>query len=418
MEPIFALVDCNNFYASCERVFDPSLEDRPVVVLSNNDGCIVARSNEAKTLGIGMGTPYFKALPILEKHDVQVFSSNYSLYADMSNRVMETLSQFTPEMEVYSIDEAFLNLAGIPGDLTDYGRRIRKTVKQWTGIPVSIGIAKTKTLAKVAGRIAKKSEKADGVLDLTDSPWLDKALSQVEVGDVWGIGRKISQKLHKVGVLTALQLRDTDIDWIKSTFSIEVVRTVRELRGQCCYELEESPPPKKGITVSRSFGQNITDINHLQEATAVYVARAAEKLRSEGLAAGVMTVFAMTSRFVEKRYYNRHITTFEVATNDTQELLATAMTSIKKLYRSGYEYKKSGVMLMGLVPRDKVQGNLFYIRDRKRSGRLMETLDVINKRNPAGIHWAVEGIEQPWRTKFNRKSKKFTTDWKELVQAE
>ncbi|MFZ9011846.1 MAG: Y-family DNA polymerase [Anaerohalosphaeraceae bacterium] len=416
MEPIFALVDCNNFYASCERVFDPSVANKPVVVLSNNDGCIVARSNEAKALGIGMGTPYFKALPILEKHDVAVYSSNYTLYADMSSRVMETLAQYTPEMEVYSIDEAFLNLAGIPKDLTEYGRTIRKTVKQWTGIPVSIGIARTKTLAKVAGRIAKKSAKADGVLDLTESRWQETALSQVEVGDVWGIGRRISKKLHKVGILNALQLRDTDVDWIQKSFSIEAVRTVRELRGQCCYELEQSPPPKKGITVSRSFGETVTDLEHLKEATAVYVTRAAEKLRGQGLAAGVMTVFAMTSRFIEKRYYNRHVTAFEVATDDTAELLAAAMTGIEKLYRSGYAYKKSGVMLTGLVPRDKVQGHLFDTKDRKRSGRLMETLDVINKKNPAGIHWAAEGIEQPWRTKFDRRSHTFTTDWGELPQ--
>jgi DNA polymerase V len=414
MEPIFALVDCNNFYASCERVFDPSLENRPVVVLSNNDGCIVARSNEAKALGIGMGTPYFKALPILEKHGVAVCSSNYALYADMSSRVMETLSQFTPEMEVYSIDEAFLNLAGMPEDLTEYGRTIRKTVTQWTGIPVSIGIARSKTLAKIAGRIAKQSEKADGVLDLTESRWQETALSQVEVSDVWGIGRRISKKLRRVGILNALQLRDTDIEWVRKSFSVEAVRTVRELRGQVCYGLEKSPAPKKGITVSRSFGETVTDLEPLKEATAVYAARAAEKLRSEGLAAGVMTVFAMTSRFIEKRYYNRHATAFEVATDDTGELLAAAMAGIEKLYRSGYEYKKSGVMLTGLVPRDKVQGSLFDMKDRKRSGRLMETLDVINQRNPAGIHWAAEGVEQPWRTKFKRKSGKFTTDWTEL----
>jgi DNA polymerase V len=317
---------------------------------------------------------------------------------------------------VYSIDEAFLNLAGIGKNLTEYGRTIRKTVKQWTGIPVSIGIARTKTLAKVAGRIAKKSDKADGVLDLTESKWQDTALSQVEVGDIWGIGRRISKKLRKVGILNALQLRDTDIDWIQKSFSIEAVRTVRELRGQCCYELEQSPPPKKGITVSRSFGKTVTDLEHLKEATAVYVTRAAEKLRSEGLAAGVMTVFAMTSRFIEKRYYNRRVTPFEVETDDTGELLEAAMAGIETLYRSGYEYKKSGVMLMGLVPRNKVQGNLFDTKDRKRSGRLMETLDVINKKNPAGIHWAAEGIEQPWRTKFDRRSHTFTTDWGELPQ--
>lgn len=414
MGSIFALVDCNNFYASCERVFAPSLEGKPIVVLSNNDGCIVARSNEAKALGVGMGVPFFKAVPLIEKNKVEVFSSNYTLYADMSGRVMETLSQFTPDIEIYSIDEAFLNLFGIQENLTNYGRTIQNTTKQWTGIPVSVGIARTKTLAKVANRSAKQSSRAGGVLDLSDSPWLDRALSQVDVQDVWGVGCRIAKKLRRVGIVTALQLRDANIDWIQKTFSIQTVRTVLELRGESCFELEESPPLKKGITVSRGFGQKITELEDLKQATAGFVARAAEKLRSEHLVAGAIMVFAMTSRFIEKRYYNRYCSEFEIATDDTQELLSATMGAVEKLYRSGYEYKKSGVMLINLLPRDRVQGNLFDMRDRNRSKKLMETLDVINRRNPAGIHWAAEGTKRPWRTKFNRKSKKFTTHWDEL----
>lgn len=416
MEPIFALVDCNNYYASCERLFEPGLEGVPIVVLSNNDGCIVSRSNEAKAFGVQMGSAYFKALPIIEKNNIRVFSSNYTLYADMSDRVMETLSQFTPAIEVYSIDEAFLDLAGLQVDLTEYGRRIRRTVRQWTGIPVSIGIARTKTLAKIANRIAKKSQKTEGVLDLTDSRWIDTALERIDVGDVWGIGHRISRRLRKVGISNALQLRDADVQWARKSFSVQIARTVYELRGQCCYELEQNPPPKKGLRVSRGFGNRITDLDELKEATALYVSRAGEKLRIEAQAANIMSVFIATSRFAEKskRYFNYHATSFPVATDDTQEMLAAAMDSVERIYQPGCEYKKSGVMLSGLVSRDHVQGNLFDSRDRKRSRRLMRTLDAINRNTSAGINWAIEGLAQPWRTRFNHKSKKFTTDWEDI----
>lgn len=415
---IFALVDCNNFYASCERVFDPKLAGKPVVVLSNNDGCVVARSNEAKTLGIPMGIPFFKVREQIEKHNIFVLSSNYTLYADMSGRVMETLSHFTPHIEIYSIDEAFLDLSGISENLTDYGRRMRRTVKQWTGIPVSIGIGPTKTLAKLANKLAKKSGKARGVLDLTGSPWLDEALSRIEVHDVWGIGRQISKKLKAAGIHTALDLRGANIDWIKTKFGVQTVRTVYELRGQCCYELEENPPAKKGITVSRGFGRPITELEELKEAAALYAARAGEKLRGEGLAAGVISVFITTSRFVEKsKRYMRHCTIpFDTATDDTQELLAAAVAAVEHLYRKGCEYKKSGVMLTGLVPRDKVQANLFDTRDRARSRRLMETIDWINRTRTAGVHWAAEGLEKPWRTQFNRKTPAYTTSWTDLPE--
>ena len=416
MKNTFALVDCNNFYASCQRVFNPRLDGRPVVVLSNNDGCIVARSNEAKALGIAMGTPVFKAENIIRRYGVEVFSSNYTLYADMSSRVMQTLSTFTPEIEIYSIDEAFLNLAGFNCSLPDYGKNIRQTVGKWTGIPVSVGIAETKTLAKIANRIAKKSAKADGVLELTDPAHIDEALKITEVEDIWSVGAKTAGKLKRAGIHTALSLRNTDTDWIKKRFGITGVRTVYELRGICCYRLEEHPPTKKGITVSRSFGSPVTTIDELKEATAAYVSRAGEKLRKDSLCASVMTVFAMTSRFRDNRYYNYDITNFHTATNDTKELIYYASRAVEKIYRQGYMFNKAGVMFNGLVPEDNVQLNLFDNADRQISKKLMRTIDAINTKMDSPLKWAAEGINQPWKTKFKKRSKRYTTQWNELLE--
>jgi DNA polymerase V len=415
MKEIYALVDCNNFYASCERVFQPSLKGRAIVVLSNNDGCIVARSNEAKALGIGMGTPYFKAKRIIEKNNVKVFSSNYTLYGDMSARVMETLGNFTPEMEIYSIDEAFLNLAGFSRDLTEYGREIRDTVAKWTGMGVSVGIAETKTLAKVANRLAKKSERANGVLDLVDSPHLAVALERTDVGDVWGVGRKTAKKLNGVGIVNALQLRDVDIGWVKKTFGVTGERTVYELRGVQCHVLEEQPSPQKAITVSRSFGKEIETCEELKHAVAKYIARAGEKLRQQKLAAGTITVFAMTNRFDKNnRYYNADTVAFPAATIDTCEMLANAMRSVEMIYRDGARFKKAGVMLGGLVDEKKVQRTLFDKADQSKLNQLMRTIDTINKKMDKPVTWAAEGFDQPWLTKFEHRSKRYTTNWKEL----
>ena len=280
MPPLFALADCNNFYASCERVFNPKLAGRPAIVLSNNDGCVVARSNEAKALGIAMGVPAFQIRHLIRKHDVQVFSSNYALYGDLSQRVMETLQQFSPEVEVYSIDEAFLNLSGFTNiNLTDYGRRIRATVKQWTGIPVSVGIAETKTLAKIANHVAKRTEGTDGVFDFTAWPDRDSVLARVLVEEVWGIGPNYARLLTQHGITTALGLRDADDHWIQKQMGVVGLRTVHELRGISCLPLEQCPPPKQGITCSRSFGRPVTTLAEMREAVAAYTARAAEKLR-------------------------------------------------------------------------------------------------------------------------------------------
>ncbi len=416
MSEIFALVDCNNFYVSCERVFNPKLESKPVVVLSNNDGCIVARSNEAKALGIGMGVPAFEIANLLKKHNVLAFSSNYTLYADMSSRVMETLSVFTPEIEVYSIDEAFLNLAGIGGCFADYGHRMRRTVRKWTGMPVSIGIAGTKTLAKIANYLAKRSAQLDGVLDLTSSTNTEQVLAEVPVEKIWGIGIRTTIVLKRAGINTALDLSKADIGWIRNKFGVVGVRTVYELRGDCCYQLEHNPPARKSIVVSRMFGEPVESIEKLKEAAASYASRAAEKLREQGLAAGTMTVFVTTSRFIRNRYYNSHTVEFDVSTNDTTELIKAALLSIEKLYRRNHQFKKCGVVLVGLVPESRVQPGLFDIADRKKNRRLMLVVDAINAKVSSPIRWAAEGLMQDWQVKFRRRSRRFTTCWSELPE--
>jgi len=417
MNQIFALVDCNNFYASCERVFDPSLQRRPVVVLSNNDGCIVARSNEAKVLGIGMGTPYFKAKDVIEKNRIAVFSSNYTLYADMSNRVMQTLCGFTPNMEIYSIDEAFLALDGIHENLDRYGREIRKRVLQWTGLPVSVGIARTKTLAKIANHLAKKSLKANGVLDLTQNTYIDLALERTPVEEVWGVGRRIAAKLQKQGIVNARQLAQMDTGWIQKTFSIMTVKTVLELRGQPCFDLEEVPEPNQNITVSRSFGQEIESIDELHQSLCSYVSRAAEKLRKQGLCVQGLTAFAMSNRFhTETAYFNSGSVIFDTATESSLELVQAIGPLTQRIYRDKVKFKKAGVILSQLVPRDKVQLNLFDNRlNRDRDKVLMQTLDKINRRGKQ-VYFASEGVVQPWKTKFERKSNYYTTRWDELVK--
>jgi DNA polymerase V len=417
MPPVFALVDCNNFYASCERVFQPKLTGQPIVVLSNNDGCVVARSNEAKALGIRMGVPEFQIRPLLRAHHVQVFSSNYTLYGDLSQRVMETLEQFSPDLEIYSIDEAFMSLAGFERrNLTDYGRAIRKTVKQWTGLPVSVGIAETKTLAKIANRIAKRTADTDGVFDLLACPDRDTLLSRVAVEDVWGIGPSSARLLTQQGMKTALQLRQADEHWIRTHMGVVGLRVVAELRGHSCLDLDACPAPKQGITCSRAFGRSVCTLAEMEEAVSSYVARAAEKLRREGLAATVLTVFVMTNAFTEEPQYRNSVTcSLPVGTDMTSALIRTALRGLRTIYRDGYRYKKAGVMVTALVPASRVQPDLFDQQDRPKSKRLMTALDALNARWGAGtLQYAASGLSKPWKTQCHHRSPAYTTNWDEL----
>ena len=417
MSPVFALVDCNNFYASCERAFNPKLNGQPIVVLSNNDGCVVARSNEAKALGIGMGVPEFQVRPLLRAHRVHVFSSNYTLYGDMSQRVMETLEQFCPDLEIYSIDEAFVSLSGFASrSLTEYGRTIRATVKRWTGLPVSVGIAETKTLAKIANRVAKRTPDTGGVFDLLACPDREALLGRVAVEDVWGIGPNHARLLKQHGITTALQLRGVDDQWIRKRMGIVGLRLVMELRGVSCLDLEQCPPPKQSLTCSRAFGKLISTLKEMEEAVSVYTSRVAEKLRCERLAATVLTVCLTTNEFKEGPQYSNALTLkLPIVTDSTADLIRCALQGIRAIYRDGYLYKKAGVVLTGLVPVSQTQADLFDSQDRRKSTRLMTALDAVNDRWGAGtLHYASSGITKAWKTRFHRRSPAYTTDWDAL----
>ena len=419
MSSIFALVDCNNFYVSCERVFNPKLAGKPVVVLSNNDGCIIARSNEAKAFGIRMGAPLFRARELIKTHGVHVYSSNYALYGDMSRRVIEVLLQFTPDIEIYSIDEAFLDLAGFRQmNLTDYGRAIRSTVLRWTGIPVSVGIAETKTLAKIATHIAKKSEKADGVLDLTGSRYRDAALAMTAVEDVWGVGRGYSRFLKGLGIENALQLRDVSEGLIRKKMGITGIRILNELKGVSCYPLEQSPPPKKEIAVSRSFKHPLTDRADVNEAAAAYASRGAEKLRAAHLQANVLAVFLMTNPYSEEsRYFNMKTIQLPFPTSDTPELIKHARSGLDEIYREGYLYKKAGVIFRDLAADNCTQTTLFSGNSTERPSQVMETLDRINREfGRDTLRYAATGNtrNRKWKTAFQWRSPSYTTDWNQL----
>jgi DNA polymerase V len=411
-----ALVDGNNFYASCERVFSPHSEGKPVIVLSNNDGCIVARSNEAKALGVKMGEPVFKAKHLIEQHKIQVFSSNYSLYGDMSARLMASLEHFTPDLEVYSIDESFLDLSRYTHlDLTDYGRQMRRLVKQWLGLPISVGIGHTKTLAKLANHVAKKQLDTDGVLNLITSD-AEPVLAEILVRDVWGVGRQTSQALYAQGIQTALQLRDAPQGWIKKRFGVSLLRTVLELGGIACIPIDLAPAARKSIICSRSFGRKVESLVALQEAVATYVSRAAEKLRQENLTANIISVFIQTNRFNDDpRYHNAVQMSLPVATDDTVELIEFALQGVQKIYKPGYFYQKAGVMLLELAPPSLVQASLFDQRDRQKYRQLMTAIDTINRRQGTGaIQFGAAGLQKPWQMRSAQRSPRYTTQWAEL----
>jgi DNA polymerase V len=378
--PIFALVDCDHFYVSCERIFQPRLEARPVVVLSNNDGCIIARSPEAKALGLAMGAPYHLNRDTLTRHDVDIFSSNDALYGDMSRRVMETLAAQAPEVEVYSIDEAFLNLAGLESQgLTEYARRLQATVRRHTGIPVPIDIGPTKTLAKVANHLAKTQSEAGGVYDLTAVD-VDPALAGIAVGEVWGVGRQWAAWLAGQGIHTALELKRADPKAIRRRMTVMGERLVYELNGRSCLPLELVAPPRKGLTVSRSFGRPLTQLQPIKEALLQFVGRAAEKLRRQRLMTVHLMVFVMTNRFSAMRPLYSQSATMRLPypTDFTPDLIRAAVQILERLYRPGFHYQTCGVMLMDLSPAAYHRRDLFDTRDQARQARLMDALDRLN----------------------------------------
>jgi DNA polymerase V len=412
-----ALVDCNNFYASCERVFNPKLWGKPIVVLSNNDGMIIARSNEAKELGIKMGEPLFKAEEIIKKHNVHVFSSNYTLYGDMSHRVMTTLEHFSPEVEIYSIDEAFINLEGLSHqDLTDYCRLIRNTVRKWTGIPVSIGIAETKTLAKLANRFAKRVPSNKGVLNLYGLENKDYYLKNTEVADIWGVGRQYTKLLNLQNIFTAYDLANANEKWIKKKMTVMGLRTALELKGIPCIEYEYFPPAKKAIVSSRSFGQTVQDISSVKEAIAYFVTRASEKMRSQKSSANLLSVFLRTNPFKkEAQYHNGVLIQLPVPTDSTSELITYAMKGVEQIFRIGYKYYKVGVMLSGLVPTNRSQASFFDTEDRLKMAKITEVVDEVNKKMGSNtLFYAATGINRKWRTRADMRTPKYTTDWDQI----
>jgi len=407
-----ALVDCNSFYVSCERLFNPRIRKKPVVVLSNNDGCIISRSNEAKALGIKMGEPYFKAKDIIIRNKVEVFSSNYSLYGDLSRRVMRTLKRFNAEIEVYSIDEAFMDLSNFPDDEVEkIGKEIRETVLQWTGIPTSIGIAKTKTLSKVANHIAKK--KQSGVTSLIGIDNLDPILEKVEINDVWGVGRQLTKFYQKNGIYNAKQLKNKSNTWIKKSSNVLGSRTAMELRGIPCINLETTQSKRKSCVVSRSFGKRIEKFQELKEAVANYCLNASEKIRSESLVAKAITVFVRTSPFQRNfsYYSNAKTIDFPIATNNSIEIVKTAVSILEKIFKNGYQYQKAGVMLAGLR-NDDGRKNLFSSEKDEKIKSLMQSIDNTNYRyGRSTLSLASAGVHKKWNMRRQYSSKIDTADF-------
>ena len=421
MKKAFALVDCNNFYASCERLFRPELNGQPVVVLSNNDGCIVARSNEAKALGMPMGAPLFKVKHLIARHKIHVFSSNYALYGDLSHRVMDVLRQMEPDVEVYSIDEAFIALPVTKvWDRVKYAAELRERVRKHVGIPVSIGIATTKTLAKIANRVAKKEAQCNGVFDLVGNSQIDQVLEKMEVNDVWGIGGRSTEKLNNRGIYTALDLKRADDTWIRKQLTVVGARTVMELNGISCISIENAPACPKSIMTSRSFGHPVTDIEDLREAVITFVSIAGAKLRKQGVEAGALNLFISTGPFDEKaQYSNNQTITLHQLTSSTPELITAALQGLKSLYRPGYRYRKAGIMLAGIVQQGySRQLDLFSFSQPavKEDKELMTALDKINgKWGRSTIQYGMTIAEdKPWPMQQTRKSPAYTTNWQEL----
>lgn len=411
----FALVDCNNFYVACEKLFRPDLRDKPVVVLSNNDGCIVSRSPEAKALGLKMAMPYFHANALIRRHGVIPFSSNYALYADISNRVMATLEHLAPRIEIYSIDEAFVDCTGIP-DLLGFGQQVRQTVLQWTGIQVCVGMAPTKTLAKLANHAAKQYPATGGVVDLTDRKRQLKLMKLMPVDEVWGVGRRIAAKLCDLGIHTALDLAQANPKNIRRHFSVVLERTLAELNGENCLELDDITAPRQQIISSRSFGHKVTKLARMREAICEYTSIAAEKLRKENQVTKKLSVFIRTSGFEghDRQYSNQATLTLVTHSSDTRELVARAMQLLEQIWRDGYSYAKGGVMLSDLCPADAAQADLFDPETKPDNPALMQVIDHINQSGKGRIFLARQGMRKDWAMKQQFLSPRYTTRWADI----
>ncbi|THU34277.1 Y-family DNA polymerase [Niastella caeni] len=416
---MIALVDCNNFYASCERLFQPRLHNKPIVVLSNNDGCVIARSDEAKELGIEMGAPSFLIESILQQHNVSVFSSNYTLYGDLSDRVMTTLSQFADQLEVYSIDEAFLNLTAFrQHNLTDYAHTIRNTVMQHTGIPVSIGIAPSKTLAKIANRLVKKRNKQLGVYCIDTMQQMEHALKNTPVKDIWGIGGQYTKLLTRHGFNTAWDVSRAPEEWVRKNMSVMGQRMYNELKGTSCIAFEDMPPKKKMVCVARGFGKVLSEKNEVMEALANFTAMVAAKLRSEQLATNTIQIFVQTNahRSNEPQYFRSLTIHLPEATNSTNELIRYARKGLETIYRPGYNYNKTGCTAMELIPAAEVQYNIFDKENRVRNSKLMNVVDVVNRSfGKDAVRFALQGFSTRWKLRQLKLSPCYTTRIDEVL---
>ena len=418
-KPVFILADCNNFYVSCERVFSPHLENRPVVVLSNNDGCVVSRSNEAKLLGIPMGAPYYKYRQTIDNNNVAVFSSNYQLYGDMSERVMESLKMMMPSLEIYSIDEAFIRLKEIGGaDTFNKILNTRKKVFKWTGIPVSFGIAQTKILSKIANQVAKKNTNT-GVFDIRKESVCDEIIKGMAVEDIWGISINWGKKLRSIGVTTILDLKKSNPGFIRKHLGVVLERIVYELNGVSCLGLEDESP-KKNIMSSKSFGNPIRDLFHIQEALSSYASRACEKLRSQKSKCRGIYVFIKTNSFQSNKpqYRNGISAEFDLPTSDTRIIISKAKKLMRSIYREGFSFHKCGIMLLDLVPESYKQSHFFAENDNDDQDDFMSLVDNLNKSmGPKTLFYLSQGINnKEWRMKCDKRSKRYTTKWSDILE--
>ncbi|MDX9848064.1 MAG: Y-family DNA polymerase [Tenuifilaceae bacterium] len=415
---MYALVDCNNFYVSCERIFNPRLEGVPVVVLSNNDGCIISRSNEAKALGLKMGEPVFKRKDLIEQHNVRVFSSNYALYGDISHRVMNTLRNFSPMVEIYSIDEAFLDLSGISCDHTSYGQTIKKTIQKNIGMPIGVGIASTKSLAKIANRIAKKRSGVFAIECENQRLW---ALANTPVEDIWGVGRRYAILLKKYGVNTALDFTNLSTDWIRRHMTVQGHRLKEDLQGKSCIALETVMQPKKNIATTRAFGKKLSDIEAIKESVSTHATSCAAKLRRQKSVARFVTIFIHTDPFSDtQKYVSRSITvTLPEASNSDIIIAKAALAGLNEIFIPNLLYKKAGVIVSEIGPENVIQQNLFESYNTEKLKSISKVTDIINvKFGKSTVKLAVQGSRREWKLKQEKLSPGYTTRWEDILEVE